>query len=162
MTHVTRRATKRCVVSFVRLGRDVRRRLADVQVQNTRLDTMSMQGVPKFLVPLASWMARRYQAAVGAKLKKYGLRYDDLYDPLFDLDIDEALKRVPEEEYQLRLQRLKRAMDLSMKHTYLPKEMQEKQTPFLHYLQEPLQQVQAEADEKEQLGTGRHYERSIP
>lgn len=107
-------------------------------------------------------MARRYQAAVGAKLKKYGLRYDDLYDPLFDLDIDEALKRIPEEEHQLRLQRLKRAMDLSMKHTYLPKEMQEKQTPFLHYLQEPLQQVQAEAEEKEQLGTGRHYERSIP
>jgi hypothetical protein len=30
--------------------------------------------------------------------------------------------------------RLKRAMDLSMKHEHLPKELQEKQTPFAHYL----------------------------
>jgi hypothetical protein len=30
--------------------------------------------------------------------------------------------------------RLKRALDLSMKHEHLPKELQEKQTPFAHYL----------------------------
>ena len=31
------------------------------------------------------WMAVRYQAAVAKELKKYGLRYEDLYDPLLDM-----------------------------------------------------------------------------
>lgn len=53
-----------------------------------------------------------------------GLRYDDLYDPLFSLDVKEALDRLPEEVVQARNQRLKRCMDLSMKHSYLSKEMQ--------------------------------------
>jgi hypothetical protein len=30
-------------------------------------------------------IARPYQAAVGKELKKYGLRYEDLYDPQMDL-----------------------------------------------------------------------------
>lgn len=30
-------------------------------------------------------MAPRYQAVVGAELRKYGLRYEDLYDPQLDL-----------------------------------------------------------------------------
>lgn len=34
--------------------------------------------------PLASWAQRRYQASLADKLKDYGLRYDDLYDPLMD------------------------------------------------------------------------------
>ena len=33
-------------------------------------------------------------------------------------------------ERDLRMQRLKRAMDLSMKHVYLDKDMQAKQTPW--------------------------------
>ena len=53
-----------------------------------------------------------------------GLRYDDLYDDLYDLDIKEALERLPQQERDLRNQRLKRAMDYSMKHQYLPKELQ--------------------------------------
>lgn len=53
-----------------------------------------------------------------------GLRYDDLFDELYDLDIAEALKRLPKSVIDDRNQRLKRAMDLSMKHTYLPKELQ--------------------------------------
>ncbi|CAN6197237.1 unnamed protein product, partial [Urochloa humidicola] len=47
-----------------------------------------------------------------ARLRKYGLRYDDLYDPYHDLDIKEPL--------DARNQRLKRARDLSMKHQYHP------------------------------------------
>jgi len=30
-------------------------------------------------------MAPRYQAVVAKELKKYGLRYEDLYDPQLDL-----------------------------------------------------------------------------
>ena len=58
-----------------------------------------------------------------------GLRYDDLYDPYFDLDIKEALGRLPREVVDARIQRLKRAMDLSMKHQYLPDDLQVR--PFL-------------------------------
>lgn len=57
-------------------------------------------------------------------LRILGLRYDDLYDPLYDLDIKEALNRLPREIVDARNQRLKRAMDLSMKHEYLPDNLQ--------------------------------------
>ncbi|GJN36538.1 hypothetical protein PR202_gb25409 [Eleusine coracana subsp. coracana] len=53
------------------------------------------------------------------------LRYDDLYDPYFDLDIKEALGRLPTEVVDARIQRTKRSMDLSMKHQYLPEDLQE-------------------------------------
>lgn len=53
-----------------------------------------------------------------------GLRYDDLYDPMQDLDIKCALDRLPREVVNARNQRLKRAIDLSMKHEYLSEEMQ--------------------------------------
>jgi ubiquinol-cytochrome c reductase subunit 7 len=58
-----------------------------------------------------------------------GLRYDDLYDPYFDLDIKEALARLPQEVVDARIQRLKRAMDLSMKHQYLPDDLQVRALP---------------------------------
>ena len=77
-------------------------------------------------------------------------------------DTEEALRRLPQEEVDLRMQRLKRAMDLSMKHVYLPKDMQEKQTPFNFYLQDTLDQVKAERAERASLGTGQPYNRQIP
>ena len=49
-------------------------------------------------------------------------------------DVDEALKRLPQEEVDARNQRLKRAMDLSLKHVDLEKDMQAKQTPYLSYI----------------------------
>lgn len=55
---------------------------------------------------------------------KLGLRYDDLHDPMYDLDVKEALNRLPREIVDARNQRLKRAMDLSMKHEYLPEDLQ--------------------------------------
>ena len=53
-----------------------------------------------------------------------GLRYDDLYDPYYDLDVKEALNRLPREIVDARNQRLKRAIDLSLKHKYLPEDLQ--------------------------------------
>lgn len=35
--------------------------------------------------PVMGWMATRYQAAVATELKKYGLRYEDLYDPQLNM-----------------------------------------------------------------------------
>ncbi|KAI8468640.1 MAG: 14 kDa subunit of cytochrome bd ubiquinol oxidase [Monoraphidium minutum] len=116
----------------------------------------------RMLQPFVSWAQKRYQAGVAERLKDYGLRYDDLYDPLMDLDIAEALRRLPPDVVVARNQRLKRAMDLSMKSEKLPKALREKQTPFDHYLLPMLQLVKAEKAERHQLGTGTPYQRTIP
>lgn len=42
-------------------------------------------GLVKAFEPAFAWMATRYQAVVGKELRKYGLRYEDLYDPQMDL-----------------------------------------------------------------------------
>ena len=49
-------------------------------------------------------------------------------------DVAEAMRRLPPDVIVARNQRLKRAMDLSLKQVTLPKELREKQTPFEHYL----------------------------
>lgn len=111
---------------------------------------------------MVAWMAPRYQAAVGKELMKYGLRYEDLYDPQYDLDVEEALQRMPQEVVDARNQRLKRAIDLSMKHSELPKDMQEKQIPFSFYLSDTLELVKLEGQERAELGAGSAHERHIP
>nr|CAB3497780.1 unnamed protein product [Digitaria exilis] len=84
-----------------------------------------MSALSNWLVnPRRNPLARLHMHAVSSRLRKYGLRYDDLYDPYFDLDIKEALGRLPREVVDARIQRLKRAMDLSMKHQYLPEDLQ--------------------------------------
>lgn len=49
-----------------------------------------------------------------------GLLRDDTYYE--DDDVKEAIKRLPEDVYNARIFRIKRALDLSMKHQILPKE----------------------------------------
>mmetsp|Transcript_22715 Transcript_22715/g.43279 ORF Transcript_22715/g.43279 Transcript_22715/m.43279 type:complete len:124 (+) Transcript_22715:121-492(+) len=95
----------------------------------------------KIMEPMWEWAATRYQAAVGAELKKFGLRYDDLLDPMMSLDVKHAMTRLSQQELDDRNARLKRAMDLSMKHVYMSKEMQAKQTPFLPYITPHLLEV---------------------
>lgn len=99
---------------------------------------------------------------ISNRLRRYGLRYDDLYDPMFELDIKEALNRLPREIVDARNQRLKRAMDLSMKHQYLPEDLQAMQTPFRGYLHDMLTLVKKENAEREALGALPLYQRSIP
>ncbi|XP_058073755.1 cytochrome b-c1 complex subunit 7-2, mitochondrial-like [Magnolia sinica] len=115
-----------------------------------------------FLSPSRNWFARQHCKAISNRLRKYGLRYDDLYDPKEDLDIKEALSRLPREIVLARNQRLKRAMDLSMKHEYLPLDLQAKQTPFRGYLQDMLALVKKERAEREALGALPLYQRTIP
>ncbi|KAF2921872.1 hypothetical protein DAI22_07g067400 [Oryza sativa Japonica Group] len=124
----------------------------------------------KMLSSLSAWLvnprrnplARLHMNAVASRLRKYGLRYDDLYDPYHDLDIKEALARLPREVVDARNQRLKRAMDLSMKHQYLPADAQAKQTPFRGYLSDMLALVKKESAEREALGALPLYQRTIP
>lgn len=124
--------------------------------------TLPTQVLLKVFAPVLDWMALRYTATVGKELTKYGLRYEDLYDPLMDLDVKEALDRLPQSEVDARNQRLRRAHDLSLKHEELPKQLQQVQTPFGFYLNETLERVKLENDEKASLGTGRRYDRAIP
>lgn len=118
--------------------------------------------VARLFKPMVEWCASRYQANLAVSLKKYGLRYDDLYDPRMDLDVEEALRRLPQQEILNRNARLKRALDLSLKGTFLPKELQEVQTPLDFYLKPYLDEVKAERSERARLGTGAPYQRTIP
>ncbi|KAJ8773605.1 hypothetical protein K2173_005851 [Erythroxylum novogranatense] len=114
------------------------------------------------LDPRKNWFAKMHMKALSSRLRKFGLRYDDLYDPYYDLDIKEVLNRLPGEIVDARNQRLKRAMDLSMKHQYLPDNLQAMQTPFRSYLQEMLALVKKERAEREALGALPLYQRTIP
>ncbi|KAI5079533.1 hypothetical protein GOP47_0005012 [Adiantum capillus-veneris] len=109
-----------------------------------------------------TWMSEKYRADISRRLTAYGLRYDDLYDDSHDLDVKEALARLPQSVVDARNQRIKRAMDLSMKHSHLPKELQEKQTPLEPYLQDMLSLVKAERKERETLGSDVPYNRTLP
>ncbi|KAM0907233.1 hypothetical protein ACQ4PT_016242 [Festuca glaucescens] len=140
-----------------------------------------------FVNPRKNPLARLHMKTVAYRLSNYGLRYDDLYDPYNDLDIKEALARLPREVVDARNQRLKRAMDLSMKHQYLPDDVKVKirvlgypmcrqfgnekssisfmlalQTPFKSYLSDMLALVKKERAEREALGALPLYERTLP
>ncbi|KAL2548325.1 Cytochrome [Forsythia ovata] len=112
--------------------------------------------------PKKNPLAAIHKNTVSGRLRKYGLRYDDLYDPKYELDVKEALNRLPREIVDARNQRLKRAIDLSMKHEYLPEDLQAMQTPFRSYLQEMLSLVKKERAEREALGALPLYQRTIP
>ncbi|KGN60115.1 cytochrome b-c1 complex subunit 7-2 [Cucumis sativus] len=122
-----------------------------------------MASFMQFLVdPKKNWFARQHMKTLTKRLRNYGLRYDDLYDPYYDVDVKEALDRLPREIVDARNQRLKRAMDLSMKHQYLPDNLQAMQTPFRSYLQEMLALVKKERAEREALGALPLFQRTIP
>ncbi|CAN7125562.1 cytochrome b-c1 complex subunit 7-2 [Brassica rapa] len=123
---------------------------------------MASSFLQRLVDPKKNFLARLHMKSVSNRLREYGLRYDDLYDPMYDLDIKEALNRLPREVVDARNQRLKRAMDLSMKHEYLPDDLQAVQTPFRSYLQEMLALVKRERAEREALGALPLYQRTIP
>ena len=61
---------------------------------------MASRTLTRILSPLLNWAAPRYQAAVGDVLRKHGLRYEDLYDPLLNqvcVCSSERLLRLPSE-----------------------------------------------------------------
>ncbi|KAL3500388.1 hypothetical protein ACH5RR_039481 [Cinchona calisaya] len=112
--------------------------------------------------PRRNPLAAIHKKALDRRLRKYGLRYDDLYDPMYDLDVKETLNRLPRQIVDARNQRLKRAMDLSLKHKYLSEDLQAQQTPFRSYLQDMLALVKRETAEREALGALPLYQRTLP
>ncbi|XP_074468431.1 cytochrome b-c1 complex subunit 7 [Sebastes fasciatus] len=79
---------------------------------------------------------------------KIGLMRDDTI--LEDSDVKEALRRLPEPQYNDRMFRVKRALDLSMKQQILPKEQWTKYEEDDHYLTPYLEEVIRERKEKEE------------
>ncbi|XP_071378132.1 cytochrome b-c1 complex subunit 7 [Centroberyx affinis] len=78
---------------------------------------------------------------------KYGLMRDDtIYE---DSDVKEAVRRLPENLYNDRTFRIKRALDLSMKHKILPEDQWTKYEEDIHYLTPYLAEVVRERKEKE-------------
>ncbi|XP_067887656.1 cytochrome b-c1 complex subunit 7 [Heterodontus francisci] len=83
-----------------------------------------------------------------AGFNKYGLMRDDtLYE---NDDVKEAVRRLPENLYNDRMFRIKRALDLSMKHQILPKDMWTKYEQDMRYLEPYLKEVICERREKEE------------
>lgn len=83
--------------------------------------------------PLIRRAAYAYQASVGAELRKYGLRYDDLLNEK-DPEVMAAISQLSPLETELRNKRLKRAFDLDIKKTYLPADMQATEDIWNPYL----------------------------
>ncbi|XP_006130634.1 cytochrome b-c1 complex subunit 7 isoform X2 [Pelodiscus sinensis] len=75
------------------------------------------------------------------------MRDDTLYE---DDDVKAALKRLPEKMYNERLFRIKRALDLSMKHQILPKDQWMKYEEDHKYLEPYLKEVIRERLEREE------------
>lgn len=89
---------------------------------------------------MVSTAARAYQASVGRELRRYGLRYDDLLNE-FDDEVKQALAKLSPEEIEMRNKRLKRAIDLDVKQTYLPEDLQEKEDIWNPYLRERISKL---------------------
>ncbi|XP_042291532.1 cytochrome b-c1 complex subunit 7 [Thunnus albacares] len=75
------------------------------------------------------------------------LRDDTVYE---DADVKEALRRLPENLYNERMFRMKRALDLSMKQQILPKDQWTKYEEDVSYLSPYLDEVIRERKEKEE------------
>ncbi|CAJ0912134.1 20067_t:CDS:2 [Entrophospora sp. SA101] len=96
----------------------------------------------KFLLPVANTYANL------SGYRQLGLRYDDL---LMDENetVQEALKRVPENEFNLRTLRIRNAYQLSTNHKILPKDKWVKSEDDVRYLSPYVEQVAAEESERE-------------
>ncbi|CAK8998002.1 Cytochrome b-c1 complex subunit 7-2 [Durusdinium trenchii] len=99
---------------------------------------------------LVKSMARIYQGWVHKSLAQYGLRYEDII-MAENPDLQRALQYIPEEEVQNRQRRISRAIDLSFKHEYLPKEIEALQEPGKVYLEPLMAEFKAIREEKELL-----------
>lgn len=80
----------------------------------------------------------------------YGLRYEDVIVAEHP-DVQSALRYLPEAERVAREQRVRRAMLLSLKHEYLPKEIQAVQTPGKWYMRDIMEEQRKVREERERL-----------
>ncbi|XP_056378413.1 cytochrome b-c1 complex subunit 7 isoform X1 [Hyla sarda] len=96
----------------------------------------------RFMDTLCKW----YYGLAG--FNKLGLmRNDTIYE---SPDVQEAIRRLPPKVYDDRMFRIKRALDLDMKKTILPKEQWTKYEEDVPYLEPYLKEVIRERKEREE------------
>lgn len=95
------------------------------------------------------WAANTYVKMLGGQLNKYGLRFEDIYSET--PEVMEAVRRLPAQEQEERSMRIRRAVDLSFKKTYLPKDMQANHEAFKVYLTPAIEQVEKEVWEQKEF-----------
>ncbi|XP_015213080.1 cytochrome b-c1 complex subunit 7 isoform X2 [Lepisosteus oculatus] len=83
----------------------------------------------------------------GCSYLNWLMRDDTIYE---DSDVKEALRRLPEQVYNDRMFRIKRALDLSMKQQVLPRDQWTKYEEEVYYLEPYLKEVVRERKEKEE------------
>ncbi|XP_059021962.1 cytochrome b-c1 complex subunit 7 isoform X2 [Mustela lutreola] len=83
-----------------------------------------------------------------AGFNKLGLMRDDTIHE--NDDVKEAIRRLPENLYNDRMFRIKRALDLTMRHQILPKEQWTKYEEDKFYLEPYLKEVIRERKEREE------------
>jgi len=92
---------------------------------------------------------RNYLSEFGARrLRERGLRLDDLIHDQHPL-LSRALALIPHEEYVARQRRLLRAVDMSQKHTLLPKDVQQAQLTNVRYISPLILDLEAREFERE-------------
>merc|ERR1712212_376252 len=96
----------------------------------------------RLLLSFRKW----YYNAAG--FNKMGLMRDDCLNE--DADVKEAIRRLPENVYNDRIFRIKRALDLSMKSAILPSNQWTKYEEDVHYLEPYLEEVIRERKEREE------------
>ncbi|KAM9386330.1 cytochrome b-c1 complex subunit 7 [Pholidichthys leucotaenia] len=79
---------------------------------------------------------------------KLGLMYEDTI--MENEDVKEAIRRLPDYVYNDRMFRLKRALDLTMKHRILPKDQWTRYEEDVRYLTPYLKEVIRERKEREE------------
>ncbi|KAM3928029.1 cytochrome b-c1 complex subunit 7 [Leptodactylus fuscus] len=100
-----------------------------------------VQATGRLMDSLCKW----YYGLAG--FNKLGLMRDDtLYE---SPDVQEAIRRLPPKLYDERMFRVKRALDLDMKKSILPKDQWTKYEEDVHYLEPYLKEVIRERKEKE-------------
>ncbi|XP_065060429.1 uncharacterized protein LOC135687717 [Rhopilema esculentum] len=98
----------------------------------------------RFLNAFRAW----YVNASG--YRQLGLKADDLLDEDIT-EVSEAVSRLDDNEKYERIFRMKRAMDLSLKHNILPKDQWTKPEEDVHYLIPLVEMVKMEMAEKKKL-----------
>mgnify|MGYP001332028949 CR=1 FL=1 len=93
--------------------------------------------------PLAKW----YQKTVFNKCAEFGIRYEDLL--IENDDLYKAHEWSSKETMAMRDRRIKRAVDMSMKHTHLPKEIAALQDPGNFYLSDNIKEAKKLREERE-------------
>mmetsp|Transcript_18816 Transcript_18816/g.24819 ORF Transcript_18816/g.24819 Transcript_18816/m.24819 type:complete len:111 (-) Transcript_18816:259-591(-) len=108
-----------------------------------------MSFVGKALQTAVQKSASMYQAALGRRLREFGLRYEDLL--IETDDVQKALDRASPEDIANRNRRIQRAIDISLKRKPLPEHIQAVQEPFKHYLDDAIYEARRLRQERTML-----------